>query len=218
MPGLPRQQGGSRPLVLQVHGEPVSCPASHQRHGTRRAEAIRARIPILIICFGARCRTRRRAAWVEWPGMPVCSRRRDDVSSYAQALLDRLAGRPSRFPLKQATLQLMTTPAAARTYSSTTRRGQRCRPRSHRKKTKHTKSAARSELSGDQGTESAWLWLGHRFALLPAARQDLPHRELRPYGLHRNHALVGPRLRYLRNRAHQRNPYARESTDLEPGR
>jgi CubicO group peptidase (beta-lactamase class C family) len=33
-----------------------------------------------------------------------------DVSGYAQALLDRLAGRPSRFPLKQAPLELMTTP------------------------------------------------------------------------------------------------------------
>jgi CubicO group peptidase (beta-lactamase class C family) len=33
-----------------------------------------------------------------------------DVSSYAQALLDRLADRPSKFPLKQATLELMTTP------------------------------------------------------------------------------------------------------------
>jgi len=33
-----------------------------------------------------------------------------DVSLYAQALLDRLAGRPSKFPLKQATLELMTTP------------------------------------------------------------------------------------------------------------
>ena len=33
-----------------------------------------------------------------------------DVSVYAQALLDRLAGRPSKFPLKQATLELMTTP------------------------------------------------------------------------------------------------------------
>jgi CubicO group peptidase (beta-lactamase class C family) len=33
-----------------------------------------------------------------------------DVSLYAQALLDRLAGRPSRFPLKQSTLQLMTSP------------------------------------------------------------------------------------------------------------
>ena len=33
-----------------------------------------------------------------------------DVSIYAQALLDRLAGRPSEFPLQQATLDLMTTP------------------------------------------------------------------------------------------------------------
>ena len=33
-----------------------------------------------------------------------------DVSIYAQALLDRLAGRPSNFPLNQATLELMTTP------------------------------------------------------------------------------------------------------------
>lgn len=33
-----------------------------------------------------------------------------DVGVYAQALLDRLAGRPSTFPLTQATLALMTTP------------------------------------------------------------------------------------------------------------
>lgn len=33
-----------------------------------------------------------------------------DVGIYAQALLDRLAGRPSQFPLQQATVKLMTTP------------------------------------------------------------------------------------------------------------
>jgi CubicO group peptidase (beta-lactamase class C family) len=33
-----------------------------------------------------------------------------DVSLFAQALLDRLAGRPSKFPLQQATLELMTAP------------------------------------------------------------------------------------------------------------
>jgi CubicO group peptidase (beta-lactamase class C family) len=33
-----------------------------------------------------------------------------DVGRYAQALLDRLAGRPSAFPLRQSTLELMTTP------------------------------------------------------------------------------------------------------------
>jgi CubicO group peptidase (beta-lactamase class C family) len=33
-----------------------------------------------------------------------------DVSIFAQALLDRLAGRPSKFPLQQVTLELMTAP------------------------------------------------------------------------------------------------------------
>lgn len=33
-----------------------------------------------------------------------------DVGVYAQALLDRLAGRPSDFPLQQGTVELMTTP------------------------------------------------------------------------------------------------------------
>ena len=33
-----------------------------------------------------------------------------DMSLFAQALLDRLAGRPSNFPLQQSTLQVMTTP------------------------------------------------------------------------------------------------------------
>lgn len=33
-----------------------------------------------------------------------------DIGTYAQALLDRLAGRPSAFPLNRATAQLMTTP------------------------------------------------------------------------------------------------------------
>ncbi len=38
-----------------------------------------------------------------------------DVSVYAQALLDRLAGRPSAFPLQQGTLALMTSPQQPRT-------------------------------------------------------------------------------------------------------
>ncbi len=34
----------------------------------------------------------------------------NDIGRFAQALLDRLAGRPSTFPLKQSTVELMTTP------------------------------------------------------------------------------------------------------------
>jgi CubicO group peptidase (beta-lactamase class C family) len=33
-----------------------------------------------------------------------------DLGKYSQGLLDRLAGRPSAFPLKQSTLEMMTTP------------------------------------------------------------------------------------------------------------
>ena len=39
----------------------------------------------------------------------------DDVALFAQGLLDRLAGRPSNFPLKRETLQLMTTPQQPKT-------------------------------------------------------------------------------------------------------
>jgi len=39
----------------------------------------------------------------------------DDMALFAQALLDRLAGRPSNFPLKRATLKLMTTPQQPKT-------------------------------------------------------------------------------------------------------
>jgi SSS family transporter len=41
-----------------------------------------------------------------------------DVAIFAQALLDRLAGRPSNFPLKRETLQLMTTPQQPKTAQS----------------------------------------------------------------------------------------------------
>ena len=71
----------------QAHGAPVFCRASHQQRMTTKAKPIRARIPIMITCFGARCMTRRRAAWVEWPGMPVCSRRRTMSASMRRPCL-----------------------------------------------------------------------------------------------------------------------------------
>jgi uncharacterized protein YbbC (DUF1343 family)/CubicO group peptidase (beta-lactamase class C family) len=39
----------------------------------------------------------------------------NDIALFAQALLDRLAGRPSNFPLKRETLELMTTPQQPKT-------------------------------------------------------------------------------------------------------
>ncbi|MDR3746268.1 MAG: sodium/solute symporter [Acidobacteriaceae bacterium] len=42
----------------------------------------------------------------------------DDTALFAQSLLDRLAGRPSNFPLKRETLELMTTPQQPETAQS----------------------------------------------------------------------------------------------------
>ena len=99
-----------------------------------------------------------------------------DVSVFAQALLDRLAGRPSEFPLTQATVRVDDDSAAARPYGSTTPSGERGRPGSHRKETECNRSAARSALSGDLGAKPARLWLGYRYAPFHAARHGLSHR------------------------------------------
>jgi len=86
----------SRSLVTQVRGAPISYRASHRQHATRRAGPIRAGIPILITCCGARCTTRRRGAWGEWPGMPACSRRHMMSASMRRPCLIGLrAGRAS---------------------------------------------------------------------------------------------------------------------------
>ncbi len=47
----------------------------------------------------------------------------NDVAIYAQSLLDRLQGRPSRFPLKRSVLEQMIAPVSIRTGSKTTLRG-----------------------------------------------------------------------------------------------
>ena len=137
-----------------------------------------------------------------------------DVSIYAQALLDRLAGRPSQFPLTQATLELMTTPQQPGHTARTTRSSERRYPRSHCQETEYRGSAARSELSGDQGAKPARLWLGYRFVPV-AARHDLSYRELWPHRLYGNHAVDRPSLRYLRSSSLEFNPHARQSTHLE---
>jgi len=82
-----------------------------------------------------------------------------DVSIYAQALLDRLAGRPSTFPLTQATLELMTTRSSLdmRLNNSKPRTTRPVKP-SQRDRTPRIRSG--SALPGDYGTGHARLGLG----------------------------------------------------------
>jgi CubicO group peptidase (beta-lactamase class C family) len=84
----------------------VACPAGTWSTGllsriapTARDEDSRAdpgKNPDIVTCFGARCMTRRRGAWVEWPGMPVCSRQHTMSASMRRRCLTGLrAGRAS---------------------------------------------------------------------------------------------------------------------------
>ena len=91
-----------------------------------------------------------------------------DVSRYAQALLDRLAGRPSEFPLKQATLELMTTPEQPGHNAQQIDAANEADREAIAIRPNMNDPLLAPKLSGDQGTESARLWLGHRFAVFPS--------------------------------------------------
>ena len=82
-----------------------------------------------------------------------------DVSVYAQALLDRLAGRPSEFPLKQATLELMTSPQQP---GHTSAAAQAATMPPDKPSQRDPTQRIRCSLPNirDQRTESARVWLG----------------------------------------------------------
>ena len=175
LPGLPRQAG-----------VPVACPAGTWGTGllsriapTARDEESRAdpsKNPDLdyLLRGTVQDTTARRMGGVA--GHAGVFSTAHDVSIYAQALLDRLAGRPSEFPLAQATLELMTTPQQPGHTAQQLEAANDAARASHRKETEYNRSAARSALSGDRGTKPARLWLGYRYAPFHAARHGLSHR------------------------------------------
>jgi SSS family transporter len=122
----------------------------------------------------------------------------DDVALFAQALLDRLAGRPSNFPLRRETLELMTTPQQP--------------------------AAALPGATIFTRRSAAWLRLGHQLCLLPPARRSLPHRrrrsasQLRPHGLHRHQPLDRSRKRQLRHPSRQLRSPPRQPAHLSLAR
>ena len=99
-----------------------------------------------------------------------------DVGIYAQALLDRLAGRPSSFPLQQATLELMTTPQQPGHTAEQLQAANDAAREALAKRPNTTNPLLAPTLSGDQGTKPARLRLGYRYAPFHAARHGLSHR------------------------------------------
>ena len=208
----PATAGSRRPIALQARGAPACCRASRRQRGTKKAERIRSKNPDIdyLLRGTVNDTTARRMGGVA--GHAGVFSTAHDVGIYAQALLDRLAGRPSDYPLTASDAGVDDESAAARTQRGTNRGGERCRPGSRRK---HDRSAAGSALSGDQGTEPARLRLGYRHGPVDAAGQALSHRELWPHGLHRHQHVDRPGLGHVRGAADEFDPHAGQSTGLE---
>ena len=99
----------------------------------------------------ARCRTRRRAAWVEWPGTPVCSRPRAMSAPMRRPCL--IGGWPPEHVSAEAShIAVDDDSCCSPDMHLNKSKRRRCFPRSHRNKDSR-KSAACSELSGDQRTD-----------------------------------------------------------------
>ncbi len=142
-----------------------------------------------------------------------------DMSLFAQALLDRYAGRPSKLPLKRKTLIEMPAPTTrphplpGRPTLPRQRQGHRRRPETHHRRP----HPPRPQLPRGQGRTPPRLRLGHRHRLLQTAR-PLPHRQLRPHRLHRHQPLARPRIRHLRPAPLQRHPPQGRRSHLQPPR
>ena len=206
MHGLPRQKGACWSPVLPVPGAPVCCRASHQRHVDDESRADPSKNPD----FGYLLRgtvhdpTARRMGGVA--GHAGVFSTAHDVSIYAQALLDRLADRPSRFPLKQATLELMTTPEQPGHTARQVEAANDAAREAIAKTPNTTDPLLAPNYPAIKGQQPVRLWLGYRYGLFQAARPDLSHRQLWRHRLYRHVGLAGPRLRYLRNSAGELNP------------
>ena len=123
-----------------------------------------------------------------------------DVAIYAQALLDRLAGRPSDFPLTQATLELMTSPQQpGHTPDNSKRRTMRREAPLATKRTQRIRFSPRD--TPRSGGRTCGASAGISIPPVHAARHGLSHRELRPHRLHRNLVVDRPGFRHLRGAA-----------------
>jgi CubicO group peptidase (beta-lactamase class C family) len=93
-----------------------------------------------------------------------------DIGVYVQALLDRLAGRPSRFPLTRATLELMTSPQQPGHTDDQLAAANDAARKALEDTPQPDESAAGTAVSGHCRPATLRIGLGHRHAVLPAAR------------------------------------------------
>ena len=133
---------------------------------------------------------------------------------YVQALLDRLAGRPSAFPLKRSTLELMRRHRSNRAPPGKSKQPTtRAWPPSTEPRTPRIRS--RPELSGHRRPRPARLRLGYRHTPFQATRENLSYRQLRAYRFHRGDDVAGSGFEQLRHRPWKCDPSAWRPTDCQ---
>ena len=135
-----------------------------------------------------------------------------DVGIYAQAVLDRLAGRPGAYPLKRETLALMTSPQQP---GHSDGQIEAANAAERAAGVERNRPAAGGALPGDQGREPARVRMGYRHGPVDAAGPSLPHRQLWPHGFHRHQRVDRPGLGYVCGSADEFNPHAGQPTGIE---
>jgi CubicO group peptidase (beta-lactamase class C family) len=173
--GLPRRQAVCWWLVLQVRGAPVCCrriaPTAHDDES--RADPSKNPDIDDVLRGTVHDTTARRMGGVA--GHAGVFSTAHDVSIYAQALLDRLAGRPSSFPLKQETLELMTTPQQPGHTAQQLEAANDATREAVAKRPNTTDPLLAPHYPAIKG-QNLRVWLGYRYGPVHAARHGLSHR------------------------------------------
>ena len=146
--------------------------------------------------------------------MPACSRRRTMSASLRRRLLDRLAGRPSSFPLTQATLELMTTPQQPGHTAEQLEAANDAAREAVAKRPNTTYPLLAPKYPAIKGQNLRGFGWDIDTALSTPRGMVFPIGSFGHTGFTGTIALDRPRLGYLCSSAHELNPYARQSTDL----
>ena len=113
-----------------------------------------------------------------------------DVGVYAQALLDRLAGRPSDFPLSKRPWQLMTSPQQPGHNDGQIEAANEAEREAGEEQNATDPLLAPHYPAIRGRTCAASVGISIRFS--PSPRQGLSHRQLRPHRLHRDDVWIDP--------------------------
>ena len=138
-----------------------------------------------------------------------------DVSLFAQALLDRLAGRASDFPLKRETLELMVAPEQPGHAAGQVAKANAAEQAAIAKGEKGAAVGLAPHYPAVQWTGSARVWVGYRYCVFEAARGRVSDWELWAYGVYGDVVVDGSGVGHVCGVAGECDSSARGWADIE---